>query len=160
MSDTSGASLIPEAGDALIVVDVQKDFLSGGSLAIPDGDQVVPVLNRYIDKDLAEIFLDDPGRYLKLGGETRQVTVLFADLCGFSEFAQARPADEVVTAINQVFAEITQLIFKHGGTFDKYLGDAIINWRNQERFAQPNSFEKHRSFGGYDILCTANVITA
>jgi nicotinamidase/pyrazinamidase len=36
------------AGDALIVVDVQNDFLPGGSLAVPDGDTVVPVLNRYL----------------------------------------------------------------------------------------------------------------
>ncbi len=37
------------AGDALIVVDVQNDFLPGGSLAVPGGDEVVPVLNQYID---------------------------------------------------------------------------------------------------------------
>lgn len=38
----------PTTGDALIVVDVQKDFLPGGSLAVPRGDEVIPVLNRYI----------------------------------------------------------------------------------------------------------------
>lgn len=38
-----------QSGDALILVDVQKDFLPGGSLAVPSGEQVVPVLNRYID---------------------------------------------------------------------------------------------------------------
>jgi nicotinamidase/pyrazinamidase len=37
-----------QSGDALILVDVQKDFLPGGSLAVPSGEQVVPVLNRYI----------------------------------------------------------------------------------------------------------------
>lgn len=40
----------PKPGDALIVVDVQNDFLPGGSLGVPDGDQVVPVLNRYIER--------------------------------------------------------------------------------------------------------------
>lgn len=38
------------SGDALILVDVQNDFLPGGALAVPDGDQVVSVLNRYIDR--------------------------------------------------------------------------------------------------------------
>jgi nicotinamidase/pyrazinamidase len=38
-----------EPGDALVVVDVQIDFLPGGALAVPDGDAVIPVLNRYID---------------------------------------------------------------------------------------------------------------
>ena len=38
-----------QPGDALLVTDIQNDFLSGGSLAVPGGDEVVPVLNRYID---------------------------------------------------------------------------------------------------------------
>jgi len=40
----------PGPGDALIVVDVQNDFLPGGSLAVPEGDAVVPVLNRYVER--------------------------------------------------------------------------------------------------------------
>jgi nicotinamidase/pyrazinamidase len=39
----------PQFGDALIVVDVQNDFLPGGSLSVPEGDQIVPILNHYID---------------------------------------------------------------------------------------------------------------
>lgn len=41
-------------GDALILVDVQNDFLPGGALAVPNGDQVVPVLNEYIERFLAK----------------------------------------------------------------------------------------------------------
>lgn len=44
----SGQGLRPAAGDALIIVDVQNDFLPGGALAVARGDEVVPVLNRYI----------------------------------------------------------------------------------------------------------------
>jgi len=43
----SGRNLAPGPGDALVVVDVQVDFLPGGRLAVPEGDQVVPVINRY-----------------------------------------------------------------------------------------------------------------
>ncbi len=43
----------PQPGDALLIVDVQNDFLPGGSLAVPRGDKVVPVLNRYIGEFLA-----------------------------------------------------------------------------------------------------------
>lgn len=38
----------PQAGDALLIIDVQRDFLPGGALAVPHGDRVVPVLNRYL----------------------------------------------------------------------------------------------------------------
>lgn len=44
----------PEAGDALLLVDVQNDFLPGGSLAVPCGDEVLPVLNRYIGGFMAQ----------------------------------------------------------------------------------------------------------
>ncbi|MGZ4982192.1 MAG: isochorismatase family protein, partial [Methylobacter sp.] len=37
-------------GDALVAIDVQNDFLPGGSLAVPEGDQVIPVLNGYIEQ--------------------------------------------------------------------------------------------------------------
>ncbi len=43
-----------KGGDALILVDVQNDFLPGGALAVPNGDQVVPVLNEYIERFLAK----------------------------------------------------------------------------------------------------------
>ncbi|MBC9072107.1 nicotinamidase [Thauera sp. CAU 1555] len=48
-AETPSSSLHPAAGDALLVVDLQRDFLPGGALAVADGNAVVPVLNRYID---------------------------------------------------------------------------------------------------------------
>jgi len=48
MASKASNSLLPEPGDALILVDVQNDFLPGGSLAVPEGDAVIPVLNRWI----------------------------------------------------------------------------------------------------------------
>lgn len=53
MTRAAPASIPLRAGDALIVVDVQNDFLPGGSLAVPDGDAVVPVLNRYLERFVA-----------------------------------------------------------------------------------------------------------
>ena len=46
--EESDDAIVPAAGDALIVVDMQRDFLPGGALAVPEGDKVVPVLNRWI----------------------------------------------------------------------------------------------------------------
>jgi len=48
MSTSDQNILHPQSGDALLIVDVQNDFLPGGSLAVPQGDEVVPVLNRYL----------------------------------------------------------------------------------------------------------------
>ncbi len=84
------------------------------------------VLNRYVAEEVADAILTDPERLLQLGGENRQVTVLFADIRGFTQFTERQGAAEVVEVLNHVFAELTRVIFKHQGTFDKYLGDAIM----------------------------------
>lgn len=84
------------------------------------------ILNRYMAEDLTSLILDNPDKYLKLGGENRVVTILFADIRGFTHFSERHSATEVVDALNLVFAELTRTIFEYGGTFDKYLGDAIM----------------------------------
>lgn len=84
------------------------------------------VLNRYVDQEITDAILTDPERFLKLGGETRSVTVLFADLRGFTRFTEMNSAAQVVEMLNLVFAHLTEAVFQNGGTFDKFLGDAIM----------------------------------
>ncbi len=83
-------------------------------------------LNRFVAEPVADAILTDPVRLLQLGGETRMVTVLFADLRGFTEFTDQHPAPVVVEALNRVFSALTRVVFKHRGTFDKYMGDGIM----------------------------------
>lgn len=84
------------------------------------------VLTRYVDEEIANVVLSDPERHLKLGGDNRFVTVLFADLRGFTRFTESHPAETVVEALNMIFTELTDIVYRNGGTFDKYLGDAIM----------------------------------
>ncbi len=84
------------------------------------------VLNRYVDQEIADVILTDPERHLKLGGETREITVLFADLREFTHFSASHPAPQVVDILNLVFNEMVELVYKNKGTFDKFLGDAIM----------------------------------
>ncbi len=84
------------------------------------------ILNRYLVEEVSALILDDPDRYLKLGGESRTVTVLFADIRGFTHFSEQHPPDQVVEILNSLFSELTRIVFSHKGTFDKYLGDAIM----------------------------------
>ena len=89
-------------------------------------DLLRQVLNRYVDHEIADVILTDPERHLKLGGETRQVTVLFADLREFTHFSASHPAPQVVDILNLVFNEMVELVYQNQGTFDKFLGDAIM----------------------------------
>lgn len=86
------------------------------------------VLNRYVAEDVAEVILTDPERHLKLGGELRKVTVMFADIRGFTRFTEQHPAPEVIAALNSIFQALSQVVFDHHGTFDKYLGDGLMTF--------------------------------
>ncbi|MGD8814916.1 MAG: adenylate/guanylate cyclase domain-containing protein [Anaerolineales bacterium] len=83
-------------------------------------------LNRYMAEDLTEVILTDPERYLKLGGEIRAVTVLFADIRGFTKFTEDHTGPQVISTLNSIFTELSQVVFSHQGTFDKYLGDGLM----------------------------------
>jgi adenylate cyclase len=84
------------------------------------------VISRYVSPEVSEQILQDPDRYLKLGGESRLVTTLFADIRGFTRYAQTHSATRVVELLNVVFRELTAVIFKWRGTLDKYMGDALM----------------------------------
>jgi adenylate cyclase len=84
------------------------------------------VLNRYVAEDVAEVILQDPERHLKLGGEIRQVSVLFADIRGFTSYTEQHSAPQVIAALNTIFQSLSEVVFNHRGTFDKYLGDGLM----------------------------------
>jgi adenylate cyclase len=84
------------------------------------------VLDRYVAVDVADIILKNPEEHLKLGGETRMVTVLFADIRGFTKFTEGHTATQVIETLNRIFKPLSNLIFAYRGTFDKYLGDGLM----------------------------------
>jgi adenylate cyclase len=83
-------------------------------------------LHRYVSRGVAETILTEPERYLRLGGESRRVTVLFADIKGFVRFTESHSSGEVVEMLNRIFPVLTTAIFDCGGTFDKFIGDAVM----------------------------------
>ncbi|WP_454626893.1 CHASE2 domain-containing protein [Bradyrhizobium cenepequi] len=62
----------------------------------------------------------------ELGGETREVTVFFSDLAGFSEIAENTPPDRLMALMNEYLSDMTDVIEAHGGYVDKYIGDSIV----------------------------------
>ena len=65
-------------------------------------------------------------RLPELGGETREVTVLFTDLEGFSSIAEGMSPAELVTFMNEYLSAMTEIIESNGGYIDKYIGDSIV----------------------------------
>ena len=63
---------------------------------------------------------------LKLGGQTKDIAVLFIDIRGFTMMSEGLPPEEVVNILNEYFGLVTDSIFKNKGTLDKFIGDAAM----------------------------------
>jgi len=84
------------------------------------------LLGRYVSETVAAEIIASPERHLRLGGEKCEVTVLFADLRGFTPVAEALEAQEVVDILNAYLTRVVDAVFAHGGTLDKFRGDGVL----------------------------------
>jgi len=83
----------------------------------------------YLSGEVIEKILRDP-KHLQLGGEKRELTILFTDLAGFSTLSERLGPVELTALLNDYLSEMTDIILEEGGTLDKYEGDAIIAFWN------------------------------
>ena len=79
----------------------------------------------YLPAPLAKKISQHPDQ-LALGGEKKDVTILFSDIRGFTSMSEKIPPELLAEVMNIYFDPLTKIIFKHGGTLDKYIGDAIM----------------------------------
>ena len=81
--------------------------------------------SRYLNKHLLDILLQDTSK-LDLGGETKNMSVLFSDIRGFTSLSEKMQPHELVTMLNNYLNFMSNIILKNSGTIDKYIGDAIM----------------------------------
>ena len=87
----------------------------------------------YLSPDMVDMLAKDPS-LMKLGGERKEMTFLFMDICGFTPISEhyknRNDAEGLVTLINNYLNEMTKIILNNGGTIDKYMGDCIMAFWN------------------------------
>jgi adenylate cyclase len=82
-------------------------------------------LGKYIPRDIAQAIIDKP-ELLSLGGEKREIFVLFSDLEGFTKMSHAIPPEMVAKLLNRYLDMLSQVVLDHGGVIDKFVGDAVV----------------------------------
>jgi class 3 adenylate cyclase len=95
------------------------------------------VFGTYLTDDVVETILDSP-EGLTLGGERREITILMTDIRGFTTLSAQLDAGTVVTIVNNFLARMTEVILRHGGTIDEFIGDAVL-----VLFGAPRALDDH-----------------
>ncbi|MCG8414654.1 MAG: adenylate/guanylate cyclase domain-containing protein [Pseudomonadales bacterium] len=96
------------------------------------------MFDQYVPPAHIDSMLVDPDNYT-FEGESKELTVLFSDIRSFTTISEALSAGELKTLLNDFFTPITEIIFKHNGTIDKYVGDMVMAF-----WGAPLDDEQHR----------------
>jgi len=103
---------------------------------ISDEKRLKNTMYRYMTQELAEKLLQSGNA--KLGGDRKEVSILFSDIRGYTNLVEKMEPEDVVSMLNEYFAPMGDAIFRHQGMVDKYMGDAIM-----AVFGSPIPLEDH-----------------
>ncbi len=92
---------------------------------LKEKELVKNMFSKYLSPDIADYILNNPEE-VKLGGENRELTIMFADIRSFTSLSENFPPQDIVNLLNSFFTSMVDIIFEYKGTLDKFLGDGLL----------------------------------
>ncbi len=111
--------------------------------------QIRGAFSRYVSPAFVQKLAKDP-KQLKLGGEIKTMTFLFSDIRSFTTLAETMTAQELTQFMNSYMTPMTNIILRHGGTIDKYIGDCVMAFWNAP--LEDPDHARHACLAGLDML--------
>ncbi len=136
-TEHDGALLSALADYAAIAVENARNFALLEEVKEWEKQQIRQTFERYVAPSVVDRVLDRP-EALRLGGVRQPITILFADLRGYTTFSERARPEEVVELLNEYFRLAAEVIMAREGTLDKFLGDAVMAF-----FNAPEAQEDH-----------------
>ncbi|HXE95809.1 MAG TPA: adenylate/guanylate cyclase domain-containing protein [Dongiaceae bacterium] len=89
------------------------------------GRYMKKAFSNYVSADLVAQIMKNPDS-LKLGGEKREISILFSDIRGFTSLSEKLSPEDLVQVLNEYLCPMTEIVLEEKGTLDKYIGDAVM----------------------------------
>ncbi len=99
------------------------DAFNGMAQGLQERERIRGAMNKVVSKEIADELLKGE---IKLGGESRQATVLFSDIRGFTSLAEGMNPEALLDLLNAYFTRASACVDRHHGIIDKYIGDAVM----------------------------------
>jgi adenylate cyclase len=117
---------LPVAGPILLVLGLWAwRVLHGLLLETRERRRIEGLFGQYVPPELVQHMSRDAAHY-DMQGRNAELTVLFADLSGFTRLSESMPAAELAALMNEFFSDMTDIVRDGGGTLDKYIGDSVM----------------------------------